>query len=56
MAAFIYSDAMTESKGDTPHLQKKDSRHSHQGATIRTRVIAVEVVCVKRCKHNVVIV
>jgi hypothetical protein len=41
--AFVYSDAMTESKGDCPKEGKK--RHSNQGKVIKNRLFAVQVVC-----------
>jgi len=50
VAAFIYHDAMTESRCDTPHLFAKGERHSKQGKTISNRVFAVEIVCIQRCK------
>lgn len=52
VAAFIYHDAMTESRCDTPHLFAKGERHSKQGKTISNRVFAVEIVCIQRCKFQ----
>ena len=40
--AFIYSDAMTESKGNCPKEGKK--RHSNPGKVIKNRLFAVQVV------------
>ena len=40
VAAFIYHDAMTESRCDTPHLFAKGERHSKQGKTISNRMFA----------------
>ena len=41
--AFIYSDAMTESKGDTPKegVNRQSKQHKH----IKNRLFAVEVIC-----------
>jgi hypothetical protein len=41
--AFIYSDAMTESRGDCPKVGKK--RHSNPGKVIKNRLFAVQVIC-----------
>ena len=41
--AFIYSDAMTESKGDTP--KEGVHRKSKQTKSIKNRLFAVEVIC-----------
>ncbi len=41
--AFIYADAMTESRGDYPKEGKK--RHSNPGKVIKNRLFAVQVVC-----------
>ena len=41
--AFIYSDAMTESRGDCPKEGK--TRHSNPGKVIKNRLFAVQVVC-----------
>ena len=43
MDAFIYSDAMTESKGDTPKEGVK--RQSKQAKHIKNRLFAVEIIC-----------
>ena len=40
--AFIYSDAMTESRGDCPKKGKK--RHSTPGKVIKNRLFAVQVI------------
>ena len=40
--AFIYSDAMTESKGDTP--KEGVERQSKQAKSIKNRLFAVEVI------------
>ena len=41
--AFIYSDAMTESKGDTP--KEGVTRQSKQQKSIKNRLFACEVIC-----------
>jgi hypothetical protein len=41
--AFIYSDAMTESKGDVP--KEGAQRQSKQQKCIKNRLFAVEVIC-----------
>ena len=41
--AFVYSDAMTESRGDCPKEGKK--RHSNPGNVIKNRLFAVQVIC-----------
>ena len=41
--AFIYADAMTESRGDTPKEGKK--RHSNPDKVIKNRLFAAQVVC-----------
>ena len=41
--AFVYSDAMTESKGNTP--KEGVHRQSKQAKYIRNRLFAVEVIC-----------
>ena len=48
VAAFIYHDAMTEHRGNTPHLFMHGERWHPQGPTISNRVFAVEIVCLKR--------
>jgi hypothetical protein len=41
--AFIYADAMTEQRGDTPKEGKK--RHSNPGKVIKNRLFAAQIVC-----------
>ena len=49
-AVFVYHDAMTHSKGNTPNMHEKGTRRDQPGNTISNRIFAVEVVCVKTCK------
>ena len=40
--AFIYTDAMTEQRGDTPKEGKK--RHSNPGKVIKNRLFAAQII------------
>lgn len=48
-AVFVYHDAMTSKKGETPNMHERGTRKDKEGKTITNRIFAVEVICIRSC-------